>query len=161
RRTSTATCSRSSPVSSTCSSCSTRTTSRRGESDQPCSADDAVCAVRVDGLRDADAGRSAGAAAARRADVRRLSARGPRARLDPLRVSSLMTTLRGFRLKPEATWFKYWGPVVFYMAVIFFVSSLHSPPLPPGVGDKPAHSTGYLGLGVVVVRALTRGLPAR
>ena len=54
-----------------------------------------------------------------------------------------------------------WAPVVMYMAVIFYVSSLHEAPLPPGIADKPAHSIGYLGLGVVVVRALTRGLPTR
>lgn len=54
-----------------------------------------------------------------------------------------------------------WGPVVIYMAAIFYVSSLSHAPLPPGVGDKPAHSVGYLGLAIVVVRALAGGLPAR
>src|SRR2546430_358591 len=54
-----------------------------------------------------------------------------------------------------------WGPVVAYMAVIFYVSSLHQPPLPPGVGDKPAHSFGYLWLGLVLARALAGGLPPR
>ena len=47
------------------------------------------------------------------------------------------------------------------MAVIFYVSSLHQAPLPQGVGDKPAHSFGYLGLGLVIARALARGLPPR
>ena len=47
------------------------------------------------------------------------------------------------------------------MAVIFYVSSLHQPPLPPGVSDKPAHAVGYLGLGVVIARALSGGLPLR
>ena len=54
-----------------------------------------------------------------------------------------------------------WGPVVVYMAVIFYVSSLHQPPLPPGVGDKPAHAFGYMGLGFVLARALAGGLPPR
>src|SRR4030095_11648037 len=53
------------------------------------------------------------------------------------------------------------GPVLIYMAVIFFVSSLHQPPLPPGVSDKPAHAFGYLGFGVVIARALAGGFPPR
>jgi len=47
------------------------------------------------------------------------------------------------------------------MAAIFFVSSLHNPPLPAGVSDKPAHAFGYLGFGFVIARALARGLPPR
>ena len=47
------------------------------------------------------------------------------------------------------------------MAAIFFVSSLHDPPLPAGVSDKPAHAFGYLGFGLVIARALARGLPPR
>ena len=47
------------------------------------------------------------------------------------------------------------------MAVIFYVSSLHQAPLPQGVGDKPAHSLGYLGLGLVIARALSGGVPPR
>jgi VanZ family protein len=47
------------------------------------------------------------------------------------------------------------------MAVIFYVSSLHQAPLPPGVSDKPAHSFWYLGLGLMIARALARGLPSR
>jgi VanZ family protein len=47
------------------------------------------------------------------------------------------------------------------MAAIFCVSSLHQPPLPPGVSDKPAHAFGYLGFGVVIARALAGGLPLR
>jgi len=43
------------------------------------------------------------------------------------------------------------------MAAIFYVSSLPQPPLPPG-GDKPWHSTAYLGLAIVVVRAVAGGL---
>ena len=47
------------------------------------------------------------------------------------------------------------------MAVIFFVSSLHQAPLPPGVSDEPAHAFGYMGLGFVIARALGGGLPPR
>jgi len=47
------------------------------------------------------------------------------------------------------------------MAVIFYVSSLHQPPLPAGVSDKPAHAFGYLGFGVVIARALAGGFPPR
>ena len=54
-----------------------------------------------------------------------------------------------------------WGPVALYMAAIFYLSSLHQAPLPPGVADKPAHSFGYLGFGLVIARALARGLPPR
>jgi VanZ family protein len=47
------------------------------------------------------------------------------------------------------------------MVAIFYVSSLHEAPLPPGVSDKPAHAFGYLGLGFVIARALAGGLPPR
>jgi VanZ family protein len=47
------------------------------------------------------------------------------------------------------------------MAVIFYLSSLHQPPLPSQVGDKPAHAFGYLVFGLVIARALARGLPPR
>ena len=47
------------------------------------------------------------------------------------------------------------------MAAIFYVSSLHEAPLPPGVGDKLAHEFGYMGLGMVIARALAGGVPPR
>jgi VanZ family protein len=47
------------------------------------------------------------------------------------------------------------------MAAIFYVSSLQQAPLPPGVGDKPAHSTAYMGLAFVIARALAGGMPPR
>ena len=47
------------------------------------------------------------------------------------------------------------------MATIFYVSSLHQAPLPPGVSDKPAHAFGYMGFGFVIARALAGGLPPR
>ena len=54
-----------------------------------------------------------------------------------------------------------WGPVVAYMAAIFYVSSLHQAPLPPGLPDKPAHAFGYTGLGFLIGRALAGGIPPR
>ncbi len=46
------------------------------------------------------------------------------------------------------------------MAGIFAASSLSSPPVPGGA-DKPWHALAYGGLSILIVRALTRGLPAR
>ena len=46
-----------------------------------------------------------------------------------------------------------------YMAVIFYVSSLHDAPLPQGMSDKSAHWLGYTGFSVTIVRALAGGLP--
>ncbi len=57
--------------------------------------------------------------------------------------------------------FRLWGPVAVYMAAIFYLSSLHQAPLPPGVSDKPAHAFGYMGFGFVIARALAGGLPPR
>ena len=47
------------------------------------------------------------------------------------------------------------------MAAIFYLSSLPDAPLPGEVGDKQAHSAGYAALGVLAVRAVAGGLPAR
>lgn len=46
------------------------------------------------------------------------------------------------------------------MAAIFYVSSVPAPPIPPGT-DKPLHGAAYLGLAIVVVRAVAGGLPGR
>ena len=54
-----------------------------------------------------------------------------------------------------------WGPVLVYMAVIFYVSSLHEAPLPQGISDKSAHWLGYTGFSVTIVRALAGGLGRR
>jgi VanZ family protein len=54
-----------------------------------------------------------------------------------------------------------WGPVIVYMAIIFSLSSQSSVPVGPQVSDKLLHFVAYLGLAVVVVRAVGRGLPAR
>lgn len=51
-----------------------------------------------------------------------------------------------------------WGPVVAYMAIIFYESS--QPVLPSvvdGVNDKVLHIGGYTALGALVIRALTDG----
>jgi VanZ family protein len=51
-----------------------------------------------------------------------------------------------------------WAPVVAYMALIFWISSIAHPiTLPEGPGDKGAHALLYAGLGVLVVRALAGG----
>ncbi len=54
-----------------------------------------------------------------------------------------------------------WGPVIVYMAVIFYVSSLHEAPLPKGMSDKSAHWLGYTGFSVTIARALAGGLGRR
>lgn len=61
------------------------------------------------------------------------------------------------------TWrqFGLWAPVVLYMAAIFYVSSLHEAPLPPHISDKSAHAVSYVGLAVVIARALAGGLSNR
>ena len=54
-----------------------------------------------------------------------------------------------------------WGPVVLYMAAIFYVSSQPDAAPPGGVSDVSAHGMAYFFLGILVVRALARRLPAR
>ena len=55
---------------------------------------------------------------------------------------------------------RLWAPVVLYMAAIFYMSSVSDPPIPSG-SDKPLHGLAYLGLAIVVVRAVAGGLPGR
>ncbi len=50
-----------------------------------------------------------------------------------------------------------WGPVIVYMAVIFYLSSLSQPPLPPQISDKQGHSFGYAWLGLLMLRAVSHG----
>ena len=52
-----------------------------------------------------------------------------------------------------------WGPVVAYMAVIFYESSLHAAPLPSAISDKVAHALGYALLGALCARAVAGGFP--
>jgi VanZ family protein len=49
---------------------------------------------------------------------------------------------------------RLWLPVVVYAVAIFFVSSMSTAPLPPGVSDKSGHGAAYAGFGLVVLRAL-------
>ncbi len=56
-----------------------------------------------------------------------------------------------------------WAPVVLYMALIFYVSSRPDVSIPEGrwISDKSTHVLAYAALGVLFVRALVGGLPAR
>ncbi|MBI4265611.1 MAG: VanZ family protein [Acidobacteria bacterium] len=54
-----------------------------------------------------------------------------------------------------------WAPVVVYTAAIFYVSSLSDPPMPEGISDRPLHGLAYVGLAIVVARAVAGGLPRR
>src|SRR5262245_23763885 len=47
------------------------------------------------------------------------------------------------------------------MVLIFFVSDLSRPPTPSDVSDKTLHLSAYFVLGVLTVRAVLGGLPAR
>jgi VanZ family protein len=53
-----------------------------------------------------------------------------------------------------------WGPVLAYVAVIFYLSAQSSPPVPGGVPDWVLHSIEYFGFAVFVFRAVAGGLPA-
>ena len=51
-----------------------------------------------------------------------------------------------------------WAPVALYMALIFGLSSVQSPPqLPSAIGDKGGHAMLYSGLAALIVRALAGG----
>jgi VanZ family protein len=50
-----------------------------------------------------------------------------------------------------------WAPVAVYMALIFLLSGRPDPPLPSQVSDKQGHLLGYMGLTVVIGRALAGG----
>ena len=54
-----------------------------------------------------------------------------------------------------------WMPVAIYMAGIFYFSSLPGTQLTIELPDKPIHLFLYLFMGLLVVRALSGGLPAR
>ena len=53
-----------------------------------------------------------------------------------------------------------WGPVVAYMAGIFYLSHQSSPPVPGGIPDWILHGVEYFGFAVLVLRAVSGGLPA-
>jgi VanZ family protein len=51
-----------------------------------------------------------------------------------------------------------WLPVIAYMAVIFWLSSMSSPPGPEGwLSDKAQHALAYGGLALVTLRATSGG----
>lgn len=50
-----------------------------------------------------------------------------------------------------------WAPVAGYMALIFVLSGMASPPIPARTSDKTLHLVGYGGLGVVALRATAGG----
>jgi VanZ family protein len=54
-----------------------------------------------------------------------------------------------------------WGPVVVYMALIYGVSGMQRAPLPSQVSDKAGHLAAYFVLGLLTVRAVAGGFPAR
>lgn len=54
-----------------------------------------------------------------------------------------------------------WGPVLLYMAAIFWASAQPDVALPSNVGDKPSHLVAFAILAVLLVRALAGGLPSR
>jgi VanZ family protein len=53
--------------------------------------------------------------------------------------------------------FSLWGPVLAYMALVFYLSSLTSPPSPVQVSDKLEHFVFYGGLALVTLRAVAGG----
>jgi VanZ family protein len=57
----------------------------------------------------------------------------------------------------EPTRATLWVPVVLYMIGIFGLSSLSVTPRLPTGADKGAHALLYLGLGLLLARALSRG----
>ena len=50
-----------------------------------------------------------------------------------------------------------WGPVVAYMALIFALSAMSSPPSPGPINDKVLHFGFYGGLAAVTLRATSGG----
>ncbi|HEY6508583.1 MAG TPA: VanZ family protein [Vicinamibacterales bacterium] len=55
----------------------------------------------------------------------------------------------------------WWGPVVFYMAVLWVLSSQSALPGASLTPDWAQHGVGYAGLAVVTLRATARGQWAR
>ena len=58
------------------------------------------------------------------------------------------------------TRFLLWGPVIAYMAAIFYLSAQSSPQVPGGIPDWILHGVEYFGFTIVVFRAVSGGLPA-
>ena len=53
--------------------------------------------------------------------------------------------------------FRLWAPVIAYMALIFALSGMPDPPIPSGSSDTPWHALGYMGLALLLCRALAGG----
>ena len=53
-----------------------------------------------------------------------------------------------------------WGPVLAYMAGIFYLSAQSYPPVPGGIPDWILHGVEYFGFAALVFRAVSGGLPA-
>jgi VanZ family protein len=58
---------------------------------------------------------------------------------------------------PDREVLSLWGPVILYMAAIFFVSGIPNPPIPSDIPDVSLHEAAYFGLTLVLIRALARG----
>jgi VanZ family protein len=54
-----------------------------------------------------------------------------------------------------------WGPVALYAGVIFYMSSQPDVALPSVLDERAIHPIEYTVLGILIVRALAGGLPAR
>jgi len=58
----------------------------------------------------------------------------------------------------NASFWRWWGPLVLYMAFIFFVSSRSRPATFDETPDVALHGGAYFLMALLAVRALTRGL---
>jgi VanZ family protein len=61
----------------------------------------------------------------------------------------------------RAGYLSLWMPVAAGMAALYFLSGQSEVDVPGGLSDKAAHLLAYAGLGLLVVRAVAGGLPAR
>lgn len=68
----------------------------------------------------------------------------------PVTPATTRPATRGPRLR-------LWAPVVAYMALLFALSSMASPPTPTQLSDKAEHLLGYAGLGALALRATAGG----
>src|SRR5687767_914730 len=126
---------------------------RRDASDNPSRPDGAVLGVRLDRICHVDARRAARSGLVRDTAVRRVHRRRHRDRLAALSAAAVSAVRRRVLL---------WGPVVAYMAAIYYVSAQSAPPMVgPVVSDKVAHAIAYFGFGVLTFRAIAGGLLAR
>ena len=69
-----------------------------------------------------------------------------------------MTRAPSFSPRPQRRLWLLWGPVVLYMALIFWASSRPWPQFLSQTPDFPLHGGAYFVLGVLAVRAVAKGL---